>query len=103
MPTQRSRGQHHWSAPKLALAGLGVIAIVLGIVLYSIAHPSPHFYIELFFALPLMWLGSGMLALGIVLQGKPFPLVIRVVGWALLALVIGVGIAWVVSWYRISD
>jgi len=32
---------------------------------------------------------------------KPFPLVIRVVAWVLLALVIAAGIAWAASWFRI--
>ena len=98
MPAKRTRVQSGWSLPKLALAGLGVATIVLGVVVFSIASPSPHFYIELFLALPLIWLGSAMLALGIILQGKPFALVIRAAAWALLALVIGTGIVGVVSW-----
>ena len=86
---------------KFALAGLGVVTIVLAIFVFSIASPSPHLYVELFLGLPLVWLGLGMLALGIVL--RHFVLAIRIAAWALLAVVIGTSILGILWWLRVTS
>ncbi len=103
LPAEPARGQRGWSLTKFALAGLGVVTIVLAIFVLSIASPSPHLYVELFLGLPLVWLGLGMLALGIVLQGRHFVLAIRIAAWALLAVVIGTSILGILWWLRVTS
>jgi len=65
-----------WALTGTAVASLGSIA-------WAFFSPSPHGYLELFIALPLIVVGLG--TAGVALALGPFSQVLRNVGWAILA------------------
>lgn len=70
-----------WSRWKIAVVFAGLAAVVFAVALISWASPSPHGYIEFLVGFPLLLLGFSISGLGIVLQGRPFGLLLRSWGW----------------------
>jgi hypothetical protein len=59
----------------------GVVLVAVGVLAYRWFSPSPHGYLELFYAVPLM-------ALGLLIMGLGLASGWRTIGWALKAVAV---------------
>jgi hypothetical protein len=66
------------------LLGGGAAILGMGLVLFVWASPSPHGYIELLVAVPLMSIGIGVMALALLFSSRRLPRPARVVAWLFL-------------------
>ena len=64
--------------------GGGVGILCMGIAILAWASPSPHGYIEIFFAIPTMSVGGAIAALGLLMSSRRLPRLVRIVAWVLM-------------------
>ena len=60
----------------------GAVLILLGVAAYRFFSPSPHGYLELFVAVPMVVCGLGTAGLGLAFGA--FHRALRVIGWLLI-------------------
>lgn len=63
----------------------GALFVLAGLWLYAWAHPSPHAYIEVFLALPLLASGVLLCSIALLLERERFGWPGQVLGWVLFA------------------
>jgi hypothetical protein len=73
------------SAVFMLLLFWGVISTVAGLWLYKWAHPSPHGYIEVFLAAPLLALGGLLCSIALLVERRRFGWPVQALGWTLFA------------------
>jgi len=66
------------------LVAWGASVTILGIAAYRFFSPSPHGYLELFIAIPMIVVGLGAAGLG--LAFGTFRTLLRMIGWLLIML-----------------
>jgi hypothetical protein len=69
----------------MALLFWGALFVVAGVWLYAWAHPSPHAYIEVFLAVPLLASGVLLCSIALLLERGRFGWPGQVLGWTLFA------------------
>jgi hypothetical protein len=76
----------HWplSPAGWFLLGAGVAVFFMGAWVFSWASPSPHGYIEIFFAVPLMSIGGILAAVGLLISHRRLSRLMRILAWLLL-------------------
>jgi hypothetical protein len=62
----------------------GAFVSITGLVLYTIASPSPHGYVELLLAIPLMCLGMVGLSLPVIAAPRHAPQWLLWISWVLI-------------------
>jgi hypothetical protein len=76
------------------LLGGGAAISGMGILLFAWASPSPHGYIELLIAVPIMGAGVGVMALAVLISSRRLPRSARILGWLLLLTSL-ISLAWI--------
>jgi uncharacterized membrane protein len=64
------------------VVGIGVALSVVGVAAWQLFSPSPHGYLELFIALPIVLVG--LMTTGCGLTRRSLPLAVRLVGFGLI-------------------
>lgn len=69
-----------------SILAAGIAVAAAGAYIQVWAQPSPHGYIEMFFAWPLLSLGGLLVSIALLLKSRETGRVLRIVGWMLLFL-----------------